>query len=280
MTLLATYFVHTLFIRNMSCLVLGLLSGIALFGRCPARFGALGCEGNPTLSPTVSFDHHLEGTEGRQPTEPGSDTITFQQLSHKVPNKARHELEKAEQARSTNRAEEAISHFNKAVAIDPEYVAARNNLGSLYLILNRADEGIAQLEEAAKIDPHEPAVFANLAVGYAMLSKFEDSERAARTLISLDRTGVRGPTLLGFALVKQRKFTDEALHYLDRAKAQYPPAYLLAAKVFQEKADLERAQLELRTYLTTGEQRFREFAESWLRLLSKGEQETAALLPR
>jgi len=189
-------------------------------------------------------------------------------------------MEKAEEARSKHRTEEAISHFNKAVSIDPEFVAARNNLGSLFLSLDRPQEGVAQLEEAAKTDPHQPALFNNLSVGYDMMNNFEASERAARTLLSLDGTWTRGPLLLGCALVKQRKFTEETLQCLERAHDKYPLAYLLTAQVLEAKGELEKVKSELRAYLNTGEQRLRGFANLWLKRISPGEQEAVVLRPR
>ena len=42
-------------------------------------------------------------------------------------------MEKAESARLKNRTDDAISHYNQAISIDPEFVAARNNLAVAYL---------------------------------------------------------------------------------------------------------------------------------------------------
>jgi len=147
-------------------------------------------------------------------------------------------------------------------------------------MLAKPESGIAQLEEATKIDPHQPTVFSNLAVGYAMMHKFDASENAARALVNLDRAGARPPMLLGFALMKQRKFTKEALQCLARAHDEYPVAYLFAARVLEAQGNLERAKSEVQTYLTTGEQEFRARAARWLELMSHSQQNTAGLLPQ
>jgi tetratricopeptide (TPR) repeat protein len=143
----------------------------------------------------------------------------------------------------------------------------------LYLNLAKPESGIAQLEEAAKIDPHQPVLFGNLAAAYAVIRKFDASEGAARAAVNLDRTGARPLILLGFALMKQRKFTKEVLECLERSHDEYPVAYLFAARVLEAQGNLEKAKSEIQTYLTTGEQQFRETATRWLEVMSQGPAE-------
>ena len=51
--------------------------------------------------------------------------------------------------------QKAITHFTKALAINPAYKSARSKLGFLYCHLGRMAEGIRELEEAVRIDPQD-----------------------------------------------------------------------------------------------------------------------------
>jgi tetratricopeptide (TPR) repeat protein len=210
----------------------------------------------------------------------GSPTVTRQQLRHVVPKKAQKELEKAENARIMNRREEAIDHLNKAIRLDPEFVAARNNLAALYLRMDNPEPAIAQLEEAVKVDPDDPIVFMNLTISYIISNRIEAAERAARVTVDLDRVGTLPQFLLGFTLVHEHKFTDEALRCLERTRNQYPLAHLLTARLLVGRNKLEPAKSEIRNYLSGPDQNDREIATSWLDAIEQNEQKNAAVDPR
>jgi len=216
--------------------------------------------------------------KGTQQTSAYSNTVTIQELNHIVPEKARNEMEKAERARVKSQTDEAISHFNRAISIDPEYVAARNNLAAMYLITANPEPAVAQLEEAIKIDPHNPMLFKNLTMGYALINKFDAAERAGRVAVDLGRGGAQAYLLLGFALVKRHKFTEEALQCLERARDEYPLAHLLAGRVFIAQGKSESAKSEIETYLSSGKQEYREIAAHWLELIDESEQKSVAIL--
>lgn len=260
-----------------------LLAGSALFGQTNTSSGPRGWDQRQPIHPFPDWNDIPVTSRG--PQQPHADsnvaasnTVTAQELHHKVPKKARKEVEKAERARAKNRMDEAIVHFKQAISIDPELVAARNNLAAIYLRAAQPEPAIAQLEEAAKIDPKHPVLFRNLAVGYAMIHNLEAAERAARVTVGLDRTGGRAPLLLGYVLMEQRKFTEEALQCFERARDEYPLAHLLAAQVLVAQGHSEKARSEIYTYLSSGEQNFRATATRWLDLIDQGQQKRAFVL--
>jgi tetratricopeptide (TPR) repeat protein len=205
----------------------------------------------------------------------GSNIVSIRGLSHKVPGKARKEMEKAEKALLNDQRDTAISHYNQAILIDPEFVAARNNLAVEYFYASNTERGIEQLEQAVKIDPHNQKLFSNLALGNIMIRRFDDAERAARMALNLDRTDARARMLLGVALVDQHKFTEEALRCFERTFDFDPTAHLLAGSVLFAQGDLERAKSEIRTYLASGEQDDREVAARWLHSLDQQQPKSA-----
>jgi tetratricopeptide (TPR) repeat protein len=208
-------------------------------------------------------------------TEPNqansSNIVTIHELSHVVPKKAKKEMEKAERARAEARLDEVVDHLNKAILIDPEYVAARNNLAVVYFRLEKPDLAIRQLEEAVKVDPHNATVLANLSVGFLKTSNWAAAERAARRTLDLDRTSAsRARVLLGLALIQQHRYTDEALDCFSRAREEFPVARLLVAAVLIAQRKPERARLELETYLSSRQKEHRTLANRWLSMIDRG----------
>ena len=67
--------------------------------------------------------------------------------------------------------DEAITHYQKALQINPDYAEAHNNLGNALLQKGRVDEAIAQYQKALQIKPDYAEAHDNL--GNALLQKGE-----------------------------------------------------------------------------------------------------------
>lgn len=83
-----------------------------------------------------------------------SPIATVHELSHQVPGRAEREFDRAWKARNKGALEKAIQHFEAAIAIDPEFAAALNDLGMTYLHLQRLDSAIKQFSKAIAVDAH------------------------------------------------------------------------------------------------------------------------------
>ena len=189
--------------------------------------------------------------------EDTSLTITLQELRHAVPREAQAEMEKAYKAALKHQAEQELEHLKKAVLIDPEYVAARNNLGVCLMPIEPAS-AIAQLEEAIKVNPHKGLLYNNLAIAYVLIHNLEAAERAARIAMEMDRTTNRARGLLGLVLYQEHKYTAEASTLLERASDEYSTAHVFAAQVLLKRGDLQKARIHIQAYLSSGEMEYRE----------------------
>jgi tetratricopeptide (TPR) repeat protein len=259
-------------LSTFSLLLLGILNGATLSAQppiCGNRPAGMCADSIGTPGSTQPHDSHAS-----------PQIVTFQQLQHVVPKKALKEMEKADAARAKNRKDEELAHLSNAIQLDPGFVAARNNLATLYIQLNNPEPAIAQLEEALKLDPHNPTLFTNLTIGYTVMGQFEAAERAARTTVDLNRGSVLPRLLLGSALVYQRKFTDEAVKCLTGLGDEYPIAHLLLARILIARNELAPAKTEIQTYLSFKDQEDVPTAKAWLDVIDKMQQETVAGLPR
>ena len=254
--------------RASIMLTAALLTATALFGQTA---GSQGGAGSDQQRANVLPEIRVTPTLPKQ-SSTNSSVVTLQELSHTVPGKARTEMEKAEAARAKNRTDEAIDRLNRAISIDPDFVAARNNLAVLYLYSNQTEAAVAQLEEAVRIDPWNSTLFSNLTIGYVMSRRFEAAERTARVNMDLDRVGSHAPMLLGMVLVTERKYTAEALRYFNRARGDYPLAHLLAGLILLAQAKLAEAKPYFEAYLATGDQEHRSEAARWLARIDQGQQ--------
>ena len=83
-----------------------------------------------------------------------------------------------------NRLEEAIAEFQRAVEVDPSYVAAHFNLAYAYERAQRLDEAIAQYKKALQLDPNNVFGLNNLGVLYTSKAQYDEAikvlEQAAR----------------------------------------------------------------------------------------------------
>jgi Flp pilus assembly protein TadD len=198
----------------------------------------------------------------------GPAVVTAQQLGHKVPGKARKEFDRATRAQDRGDYEKAIEHLKKAVAIDPEFTDAANNLGVAYLHTNHVDLAIDQFNKAIAIDPHGTLAYSNLTVALLMREQFMDAEQAARHQLEVERASTRPRFLLGLALIGQKKYTSEAEQNLRRAAVDFPEAHLHLARLFAAKGQIQPAKDQLTEYLASGDLTETAVANDWLRRLN------------
>ena len=218
------------------------------------------------ISQSLCAQTGIRSAEGLRESLP--ITVTLQELAHIVPKAARVEMEKADRAKLKHQPEQEIDHLRKAVQIDPEYIAARNNL-AVRLVATEPAAAIAEWEEAIRLDPHQGLLFNNLAVAYMTIRNLEAAERAARTSVELDRTSERARAVLGVVLCLQRKYTAETSALLERASDDYAIVHVFAAKVFVERGELQKARTHVQAYLSSSQTEFRKNALEMLDFIDR-----------
>jgi tetratricopeptide (TPR) repeat protein len=210
---------------------------------------------------------------GRVKQYPGrpDGTISIKRLNHKIPGKAAKEYEKGSHLRETRKLEGALSHFQKALQIDPEFVEAANDIGVTYADLNRPADAQAAFEKTIKIDPQYWSGYFNLAIIDLAGGHFADAERAARSAMDLNRAGSRTRVVLGMALVIQDKFSDEAINLLESTGEEYPQAHLFLARALAGKGKKDMARKQIQLFLRspqTKDEPAKTLAERWLQALA------------
>ncbi len=119
------------------------------------------------------------------------------------------------------RADEAVVEFQKAVAINPDFADAHNNLGRYFLQKGRLDEAIIEYQTAIKIRPDHADTHNDLS--YALIQKREVDAAIvqAREALQIQPGFAQAHGNLGLALV-QKGQVDEGIVELQKALAIQP----------------------------------------------------------
>ncbi len=112
--------------------------------------------------------------------------------------------------------EEAENFYKAAIAINPYYLEAHNNLGSLLFKLGRLDEAKKEYEKILKFLPRFIDAHYSLAVIFLDEENFELAEREFIKCIELNPNFAEVYEILGTILL-QTKRTMDGLRYLDKA---------------------------------------------------------------
>ena len=87
---------------------------------------------------------------------------------------------------ATSMWDEAIAASRRAIALQPEFIYAYNNLGFAALQRGRNDLAVQYLEAATELTPLEPYMLNNLGIAYERLDRPEDALAAFQEASALD----------------------------------------------------------------------------------------------
>jgi tetratricopeptide (TPR) repeat protein len=152
-------------------------------------------------------------------------------LAHKHSKAADRAFDRAGRAWKKGQSEQALRYLSDAVILDPDFVEARLDLGTIYAKADRPEEALDQYERALKLEPNLALLHSNEAAAFVMLSRWKEAERAARRALQLDPKSIDASYMLGIAMMKQGKITSETAAHLAIAATKHPRARAYLAKV-------------------------------------------------
>lgn len=115
--------------------------------------------------------------------------------------------------------QKAITYYKRAAELDPQDIASRNNLGTLYLDQGMDKEALEVLKVAAGLKPRLAEVYNNFGIAYFSLGDFNKAIRIYRKAMRLSRGMPQIHLNLGSAY--------EEIGELDKAEKEYRKALAL-----------------------------------------------------
>ena len=205
---------------------LGLLPASSLFGqaatRAQAQLGAQGARQQQLDSLSNPPAKESANTPWRSLSREEADDPTLQSTAapHEAPREARKAAQKAEHLSAKGNHQEAIELLRHALAIDPEYYEAGNNLALELEAAGKKDEAELEFRRLIETAPQHVLAFTNLANLLAAQGRYAGVEKVARQSMTTHRFSFRTNYMLGMSLVKQSKWTAEAKESLQYAQVK------------------------------------------------------------
>jgi tetratricopeptide (TPR) repeat protein len=179
-------------------------------------------------------------------------TVSVAMLDQKVPSAARREFEKATRFASQGKSDESIEALRRALAIYPDYLMARNDLGAQLMEQGRLDEAKAELLAAVKIDPN--AFNAQLNLGIVLVRQ----DNFAEALPTLDKAMTLEPSapavhlyagMACAALNDTQRAEKELKAAYDLGGAAFAVALVHLGRLYLKRGDREMSLKTFQTYL-------------------------------
>jgi tetratricopeptide (TPR) repeat protein len=149
---------------------------------------------------------------------------------------------------------EALSEYQRAVRIYPNYADAHNNLGAILLQSGRTTEAVVEYQAAVRLDPDYPDAHSNLGSALSQIpGRLPDATAELETAVRLDPENARRRAALGNVLLQTPGRLPEAIVQLETAVRIDPELtdahYALAIGFAQTPGRLPDAVIEFNTVL-------------------------------
>lgn len=196
-----------------------------------AQIPTAGCtdDGPPpiTFQPGPLGTDYGERTVHCAPTDDAAAVrglISARTLAHRPSKAAAREFARGVLASRKSQSEEALRHLKESVRLDPDFVEAQTELGSIYAKAGQPEQALNCYDRALALDPNWAVLHSNKAAALVLLGRAEEAEQASRRALQLDATSIQAHYMLGMSLLMQKRITPEAVANLTIAADKYPRA--------------------------------------------------------
>jgi tetratricopeptide (TPR) repeat protein len=183
----------------------------------------------------------------------GGNGATVSVAEMRVPDKARKEFEKAQEAFGKRKIDDARARCAKALSLAPTYSRALTLSALFDLSDNKLEDAAQKAEQAVKSDYGYSMGYIVLASVYNSLKRYDDSIRTLDRAIPLAPNSWQAHFELSKAQLGKGDF-QKALAAIDRAiqsgPAEYAPVHLVRAHALLGLKAYDQAMLELEKYVS------------------------------
>ena len=169
-----------------------------------------------------------------------------------VPKDARKEYERALKDIEKNKLENAKKHLDKAIAKYDEYAAAWNKLGWIYRNNQEEEKATEAFEKAIAVDSQYIPPYMNLATLQFQTGQFQNAVDMSEKVLQMDPSiGFASfiQAMGNFNLNNVDAAEKGARHAEQGPHANIPQVHALLAEIYLQKEDYSQAAVEMQTYL-------------------------------
>jgi len=193
---------------------------------------------------------HRVDDSGPKPVSAHASLVSATDMN--VPNKARKELDKANQDMAMQNWKKSLQHLNQAISLAPGWATAYNNLGVLYAKMNDIPHEEEALKKAVSLDDHFSPALINYGKLCIRQKNFPQAEELLQKAVTAEPNNPESLMLLADAAYMDRHF-DAAIAAADRAHASSPdhPSFVhyIAARAYQQENKQAQALAEFKIFL-------------------------------
>jgi tetratricopeptide (TPR) repeat protein len=202
--------------------------------------------------------------------ETGEQVVSFAELDRTAPPSAQKEYNQAVRWIGKGDARQGIEHFRRAIAIYPDYLEARNDLGAQYLKLKRFDEAAEQFSVVLEKNPDYFNSRFNLGLVLIERKDYAAAIVELKKAVAIDSAPPAPRMWIGVALLQTgdlRGAERELSRALITSGGNFIAVHYYLAQVYLRLGDSAGASRSLKAYLE-GEPKG-EYAEEVRLLLKK-----------
>jgi tetratricopeptide (TPR) repeat protein len=182
----------------------------------------------------------------------GTRVISAAELRQAVPPAAKKEYAAGLKLVTKGDIMQAAAHFQEAISLFPEYLAARNDLGAQYLKLKRLDEAEKHFNIVLEHDPKNFNAKFNLGLVRIEHRNYLDAIAQLNQAIAIDSTRPVARLWLGFALLERGDAASaerELVKALVMGGGECVAAHYHLARIYLDRGDSAEATRSIRAYL-------------------------------
>jgi len=197
--------------------------------------------------PPAAKQDDRKSTKGSNPF-----IVDTEEYRQRFPKKAVKEFDKGLESDRDNKHDDAIRHYEKALALAPDFYPAHNNLGSDYLNKSDYASAQAQFEQAIKLNQSDAQAHLNLANLFFQQRKFDVALNSVQEGLRRDPNSAFGKFLLGSIYERTGKSQDAetALHEALKLDPGLAKVHLELVNLYLSQQKNAAAEAELTAFLT------------------------------
>ena len=195
---------------------------------------------------------HLRDKSGHEMRGPGGRVVSVAELRQSVPLPAKKQYELALKRVNKSDFVQAAAHFEQALAIYPDYLAARNDLGAQCLKLKRVDEAERHFRMVLEKDPKNLYATFNLGLVRIERRDYADAISQLGLALAIDSAWSTAHLWLGFAFLEMGDLPAaerELTKALVMGGADCVAAHYHLARAYMMRGDTKEASRAIRAYL-------------------------------